>query len=114
MKGRELAIAVAEKLDDKITWKGEISLECVTTIGCELRKVWITTDEYLHDKAGKILLSEGMAANFDEHLGDTFPLIEDEHDYFEVSQWWASVQDNGTLTPEKILNAWLELEKDDE
>jgi len=105
MKGKELAIAVAEKCGDQITPKSRILF-----INCK-QTTW---DEYLHDKAGKILLSEGMAANFDEHLGDTFPLIEDEHDYFEVSQWWASVQDNGTLTPEKILNAWLELEKDDE
>jgi len=106
MKGRELAIAVAEKLDDKITWKGEISLECVTTIGCELRKVWITTDEYLHDKAGKILLSEGMAGKISKYLY-THPTLRTS----DIHEWYSCSDNNGTLTPNKILEVWLEIDK---
>ena len=97
MKGRELAIAVAEKCGDQITPKSRILF-----INCK-QTTW---DEYLHDKAGKILLSEGMAGKIEQHFFHKNP-----HDVDPFIEFYSCYKTGGTLAPHKILEVWLEIDK---
>jgi hypothetical protein len=105
VKGKELVIAVAEKLGKKIHYVdiNIISINDASTDGCTINK-------YLHDKAAQILFSDGMAGKITDYLLDARGYA-----FSTVTNWWAcdvGVQDNnGTLTPEKILNVWLEVKE---
>jgi len=105
-KEKELAIKVAEQLgDEPIFWEN-----CQEHgIGGMDVTFYEPYGQYLHRKAAEILFSEGMAAEFYEQIavkaeiGDG--LFEEEH----VADWFRG---EGTLTPEKILNVWLDMEKE--
>ena len=97
MKGKELAIKVAEKLGDGYKYLDD------DDIGYMYNKDKdddLDIDKYLHAKAAEILFSEGTAEkirwqveyNYYHHDGDPFI-------------YWFD-----TLTPQKILTTWLEME----
>ena len=100
LTGKELAIKVAEKLGDDPTVN---ALSGYTTIYADS---WI--QGYCHAKAADIIFSEGMAGRMCNYLrakklnDDSLPPM----DWF-----WRGVETNGTLTPEKILNVWLDIDK---
>ena len=97
----------------------------LTTLLDELDKNrWISCDDfkpaedefivqYLHNKAAEILFSEGMAVKIGQKVNDHFSSQARNsaganiYDYYgNECDWWR------TVTPEKVLNIWLELDDD--
>jgi hypothetical protein len=102
VKGKELVIAVAEKLGKPIS-EGDFNLAALAKDNGESQ-----IQEYLHDKAAEILFSEGMAGKIRKHLFVGYqsnPELSDDHtgQSEEFESWFDE------LSPEKILNVWLEV-----
>ena len=94
LTGKDLAIKVAEKL-------GEASSVDMFHRLASPMKPELFADKYLRQKAAEILFQEGMAWEIGSHvwqkvqqggIGAGFE-----------AEWWR------TLTPEKVLNVWLEI-----
>ena len=101
LQGKELAIAVAEKLGENIdtSTTGAFVYE-----NCESEGM-VKTEDYLKQKAADILFIEGIARQIDEHLRKEYTSAS-ALNYFPdsyIAVWWAAI------TPEKILNVWLKL-----
>lgn len=94
LQGKDLAIEVAKKsgygfLAD--TFKHEYN-QYITETHAEYR------NKYLRDKAAEILFSDGMAGKINKHFVFKSGMLNDD-----VVDWW------GSVSPEKILNVWLQL-----
>ena len=108
IEGKELAIKVAEKLGESYSLAHFDAISTHYTDRVEA----LEYKRYLHDKAAQILFSEGIAGKINGHLWKTFD--KPNFSYADISEktdnWYACINNNGTLTPEKILNVWLEIE----
>ena len=87
LEGKELAVAVAKKLD----WILEDGIDLLGLDGA------------IREMAAEILFSEGMAERIDDYLM-LHPELYMEYEIDTTKIWWR------TITPEKILNVYLELE----
>ena len=104
MKGEPLATAVAEKLGDGYKYLDD------DDIGYMYNKDKdddLDIDEYLHDKAAEILFTEGMAVKMGEYYRSIYATEDND---IPSCVWWNIFT---TITPEKILNVWLELPEDE-
>lgn len=93
---KELAVALAEKLGKPFE-EGEIEYKCEWY--CE---DWL--DSYLEQKAKDILFMEGMAEKIHKYLADC------GYCSCDISGWFGALENNGTLTPQKVITVFLELE----
>jgi hypothetical protein len=102
MSDKELAIKVAEKLGEG-DWLWWIKQNKKLTDDAP------SIQKYLQEKASQILFSEGMAGKIVDHV-----LNEGIGSFKGFVNWFASDvglnDNNGTLTPQKILEVWLEIE----
>ena len=102
---KELAIKVAEKLGETISG---IDFGDIVVNG-----VHMSQRKYLHNKAAEILFSEGMAVKIGQKVNDHFSSQARNsaganiYEYYDNEcDWWR------TVTPEKVLNIWLEMNDD--
>ena len=106
MNKKELAIKVAEKLGEVYDFTGDGVNGFFGLYPTMFQPYEISN--YLNNKAWQVLSSEGMAGKISNFLrakklnNDSEPPM----DWF-----WRGVENDGTLTPRKILEVWLEMDE---
>lgn len=101
---KELAIALAEKLEE------EVSHDLYSANNVAVNGIWKSVDDYLSDKAWEILKSEGMAQKISEYVIDIVEGNESCNVYRSFHEWVACYDNNGTLTPRKIIEVFISME----
>lgn len=98
---KELAVALADKLGDGYIW---IHDDADGFMYHKSTDDDLDIEQYLESKAKDIIFMEGMAEKIHKYLADC------GYCSFDISGWFGALENNGTLTPQKVITVFLELE----